>query len=288
MVLYTDSQSPEEIAEDDLLRSRFMKRLIADVDLISNLRSPTPRVIVQFWDDAESLPADVKACVESWKVLERCGFRHILFDDSSAERFIRKNFGATHVEAFSKCPHPAMRSDYFRLCYIALKGGIYIDADDMYTGVPLEDLIANGALILQSLCYDIESDSMLDPMEYASQDDPNGHCIFYVNNNPLIAAPSNPIVIAALERSTRLLLKTLNPRDVQSLTGPGNLSAAVVAHAVQRMREGKQFDFRIHPNWSQVAASQWPLDYRNDTRNWRNWIRLPEQPNTEKPNGVAS
>lgn len=289
MIPHIDSLSPEEIAENDLLRSKFMKRLIAKDDFASNPSGLTPRVIVQFWDDTGSVPVDVKACLDSWKILEQRGFTHIIFDDSSAERFIRQNFSTTHVEAFAKCPHPAMRSDYFRLCYIACKGGIYVDADDVYTGAPLEDLIANGELILQSLCYDTESDSMLDPAESASQDDdPNDRRIFYVNNNPLIAAPNNSIVTAALERATRLLLKDPDSRDVQSLTGPGNLSAVVVAHAVQRMRDGELLDFRIHSNWSQVAVSQWPLEYRNDTRNWRNWVRLPKESKTKKSRGDIS
>ncbi len=281
--------SPEELAENDSLRSEFMKRLIAEADFIGSSGNSTPRVIVQFWNDAGNVPSDVQACLDSWQQLEQYGFARILFDDNSAEHFIRENFGAIYVEAFTKCPHPAMRSDYFRLCYIALNGGVYVDADDAYTGVSLQDSIMGGELILQSLCYDVKSDSMLNPVEYASQaDDLNQPRIFYVNNNPLVAAPGHPIVVSALERSTQLLLATLNPRDVQSLTGPGNLSVTVVAHAAQLMREGQPLDFRLHPDWSQIAISQWPLEYRRDTRNWRNWIKRQKDSSMNQSRGDLS
>lgn len=265
-----------------------MKCLIADRVPTSNLGRPIPRVIVQFWNDIDSVPADVQACLDTWRDLEQCGFTHILFDDKYAKRFIRENFSADHVAAFDKCAHPAMRADYLRLCYVALLGGLYVDADDLYTGASLEDVITGAELTLQPLCYDVMSDSMLDPVEYASQADiPSKRRIFYVNNNPLIAAPSHPIVVTALERSTQLLLTSHSLRDIQSLTGPGNLTRTVAAHASQLVRAGQPLDFSLHPDWKGIAVSQWPLEYRQDERNWRNWTQPSEHTGRYPSRGVS-
>lgn len=272
--IFAHQLSPQALADDDLLRSDFMKLLISNKTPISNLRGAVPRVIVQFWDDADSVPVGVQACLDTWRQLEHQGFTYVLFDDNSALSFIEENFGPEHTAAFARCAHPAMRADYLRLCYISLLGGIYVDADDLYTGSSFENVITSAELTLQPLCYDVASDSMLDPVEYAStKDDPNRRRIFYVNNNPLIAAPNHPIVVSALERSTQLLLRSKNLRDVQSLTGPGNLTRTVVAHAAQLIRTGQPLSFRLEPNWTEFAVSQWPLEYRQDERNWRHWTQ---------------
>ena len=265
---------PVQIANDDDLRSQYMRHLIADgkYDLPVTLTQAPPRVIVQFWNDRHAVPADVEACLNSWSALEALGFERLLFDDESAEDFINENYDVHHVSAFKRCVHPAMRSDFFRLSFMSTRGGIYVDADDEYQQGDIGVLFRDGRLKLQPLCYDIRTDSMLEPFEAARTSDEER--IFYVNNNPLIAPPNNPIVIAALERATvALLTAKATDRDVQALTGPGNLTAALVAHAIERKHTGQPYDFALIPNWNEVAVSKWPLDYRADDRNWRNWVR---------------
>ncbi|MDE2823977.1 MAG: hypothetical protein OXK79_10790 [Chloroflexota bacterium] len=56
-----------------------------------------------------------------------------------------------------------------------------------------------------TLCFSIASDSMVD-VAHALADTAGAARIFYVNNNPLIAGPGHPVIAAALERSTVLLL----------------------------------------------------------------------------------
>src|SRR2546427_8036383 len=110
--------SPTEIAQDDRLRSQFMRQLIA-----TSSRAPrgakqatAPRLLVQFWDDASAVPGDVQTCLDSWAPLEAAGFERVLFDDTSARRFIEERFSERHIRAFDRCNHPAMRADYLRLC----------------------------------------------------------------------------------------------------------------------------------------------------------------------------
>ncbi|MHA2789820.1 glycosyltransferase family 32 protein [Corynebacterium sp. S7] len=248
-----------------------------------SFNSTTPPVLVQFWDDSSSIPKDVQACLESWAPLEDAGFTRILFDDQSARRFITAHFGPRHVSAFEACAHPAMRADYFRLCFMRQHGGMYVDADDEYLGVSLEPLIKDGRLRLQALCYDVRSDSMSDP-SLAFESDESDEQIFYVNNNPLIASSNHPVITIALERATESLNGCIDSnRDIQSLTGPGNLTASLVQYAAELDLADKEHDFEILTSWDEVAVSKWPLDYRKDGRNWRIWAQGEAVPNQEKP-----
>ena len=108
--------------EDHRARSESVRSLVQNARVFNDHGADpgtkTPRRIVQFWDDANRLPTDVKACIESWQTLEDVGFDHLLFDAEEAREFIERQLGPRHEEAYSKCYHPAMQSDYFRLCYI--------------------------------------------------------------------------------------------------------------------------------------------------------------------------
>jgi mannosyltransferase OCH1-like enzyme len=231
----------------------------------------SPRLLVQFWDDASDVPLDVQACLDSWAPLEQLGFTRLLFDDATALRFIDDHFTPRQVLAFNGCGHPAMRADYFRLCFMVKVGGMYVDADDRYLGQSINSIVGDGRLQLQPLCYDIPSDSMLNPYKAAAAGEDSSH-IFYVNNNPLIAPAGHPLVVRALERATdQIISPGTNERDIQSITGPGNLTACLVEHALELQAEEAELDFTLLPNWDATAVSTWPLQYRSDERNWRKW-----------------
>lgn len=227
---------------------------------------------MQFWDDGDNVPADVAECMATWTALDDLGFHRVLYDDDSARRFIVGRCAARHVRSFDRCRHPAMRSDYFRLCYLVALGGVYIDADDAYTGADPSVLSVDGRLRLQPMCYDRSTGAMVGASEYLSEDLPSGDWTYYVNNNPILAPPGHPVLRSALERATRLLLDgDGRGLGVQSTTGPGNLTAALVGHAAAQAREGASRDFVFLPRWEDVAVSRWPLSYRADSRNWRLW-----------------
>jgi len=263
-----------QIGEDQRLRSHYMRHLLQG----STPAGPPstalviPRVIVQFWHDGTDIPADVRNCMETWAPLLLLGFRRRLFDDNEARRFIARHLGRVSVAAFDRCVHPAMRSDYFRLCYLYKNGGFYVDADDEYRGGDCESLLSDPSLKLQPLCYDRLTDAMVDPAIFLSSTAYSPHWTFYVNNNPLVSPARHPVVRLALARSTRLLLdQELSRFDIQSTTGPGNLTASLVTHAIDADLHGKARDFEIWTNWETIAVSHWPLSYRKDDRNWRLW-----------------
>jgi mannosyltransferase OCH1-like enzyme len=212
----------------------------------------------------------VKECLDSWEQLRRAGFEVLTFHDDSAAAYIDTNFGLQQTEAFGRCRHPAMRSDYFRMCYLLSSGGFYVDADDVLTEGRWSVLYSDNRLKLQPLCYDIPSASMVPTPELWRADLPSVDRIFYVNNNPLVAPSRHPVLRRALERATSGLLNAENRRDIQSTTGPGNLTAALAAHARELALAGRPRDFRLLRDWDHVAETRWELSYRADERNWRN------------------
>jgi len=196
-------------SEDDGFRSDFVRDLLcsrstsrlSDRDACTSI----PRSIVQFWDNPSEVPDDVRLCMDSWQALRSEGFALACFDESLARHFVADKLEPRHVEAFDVCYHPAMRSDYFRLCYIGSCGGCYVDADDVYRGNSVAGLFSDGRLKLHPLCYDAVSGTMVSTEAFTRPDADSRNWIFYFNNNPLIAPPGHPIVLRALERSTNLL-----------------------------------------------------------------------------------
>ena len=271
----------ERVADDDRLRSNYVRELLweAEHDNPAPLANAIPTTIMQFWDNASAIPADVCECLDSWRsAAAAAGLTYTLFDDASAEGCIATSLGSAFADAFTRCPHPAMRSDYFRLCYIFRYGGLYVDADDVYRGVGLLSCFDDGRLKVQPLCYDVVSDGMVPAEVFRERQESASSWIFYVNNNPLVAPPFHPIVRLALARATSLLVGDSDLRfDVQATTGPGNLTRCLVRHAVTvgTSRPGAR-DFLLLSDWDEVATSRWPLSYRDDERNWRRWD--PERP----------
>ncbi len=228
-----------------------------------------PRVIVQYGYDLKSLPSDVEACLNSWQQLDKEGFRRQVFDDERARSFIMQNFAAEHVAAFDLCYHPAMRCDYFRLCYILRCGGFYVDADEVYQGAECEALFEDGRIKIQPLCYDTGTDEMVEPKDFLNDTRFPSSRIFYVNNNPIIAPAGHELLRLALQRSTHILLQRSGRPEIQSTTGPGNLSASLVRHVISLQEAGGEWDFSILRNWEHISVCRWFLSYRNDKRNWR-------------------
>jgi hypothetical protein len=253
-------------------RSNFVRDMVHRRDghtlASATWSSPTPKRIVQFWTDLQRLPEDVEACMDSWKRLKRVGFELEVFDESSARTFIRNRLGARHERAFNRCYHPSMMSDYFRYSYVLVEGGFYIDADDVYHGTQIDQLFVDGRLKLQPFCYDLATSQMVAPSIFAVPVANQPGWIFYFNTTPLIASRHHPIVERALWNATLSLEENLSSAlpEVQATTGPGNLTRSVF----EVLNEGCSPNaMMVAHDWELTSTSQWPLSYRNDSRNWR-------------------
>lgn len=259
--------------EDHHARSNFVRGLVQrslepNVAPSAISRKP-PKRIVQFWNDLDRLPVDVRECIESWRKMEEKGFEIFLFDEGQARDFIRRKLSPRHEKAYDKCYHPAMQSDYFRLCYILAEGGCYVDADDVYHGSEVEHLFSDGRLKIQPLCYDISTDEMVPPSDFTQPGANALSWIFYFNNNPLSAIRDHPIIERALASATASLERDAVGQfpEIQSTTGPGNLTKSIFDAATENGQIEKAL--RVLRDWEDVASSKWPLSYRHDERNWR-------------------
>lgn len=256
--------------ENEIACSSFVLRIVQypNASTVAHLpfAKKPPKRIVQFWDDLDRLPNDVQDCINTWKKLDEQGFDRILFDKHQARDFIRQNLGRKHTHAYDKCYHPAMQSDYFRLCYIAAVGGCYIDTDDVYNGSQIQHLFDDGRLKVQPLCYDKRINMMVAPSTFSKPGVNEGSWIVYFNNNPLIACSGHPIVEHALAQATISLEKEIQSGvpEIQSITGPGNLTKSIF-----ELADKCEDALVVLSNWEDIASSKWELSYRNDARNWR-------------------
>lgn len=257
--------------ENPLARSNFILQIVQYSTVLAMAplqfaRKP-PKRIVQFWDDFSHLPDDVMECINTWKSVEKQGFERLLFDQHQARDFIGQKLGQEHLQAYDKCSHPAMQSDYFRLCYIAVEGGCYIDIDDVYNGAEIQHFFDDGRLKVQPLCYDKATNRMVAPSIFCKPGAGDVSWIVYFNNNPLIACSRHPIIERALTHATISLKENVLSEmpEIQSIAGPGNLTKSIFEDAVK-----VDDALVVLSNWEDVATCKWGLSYRNDGRNWRN------------------
>ena len=269
---------PLGFEEDNRLRSTFIRGLMLqqlDRSLTCRAGALTepaliPKTLMRYWHDPCDLPDDVGECLSSWDRLGDEGFELRMFNDVSAAAYIADEYGPLESEAFARCRHPAMRSDYLRMCFVLAEGGLYVDADDVLLGDGWRYLFRDGGLKVQPLCYDIPSARMVEAAEIWRRDLPTNGRIFYLNNNPIAAPAGHPVLGRALARATEKLVGKDRFPEIQSTTGPGNFTAALAAHARDLKIAGAPLDFELLHDREDTAETRWQLSYRGDARNWRN------------------
>jgi mannosyltransferase OCH1-like enzyme len=158
-----------------------------------------PRHILQYWNTGKP-PTALEAIMRSWQAAE--GYAYHLFDRPAALRFLADELGADWAAALRLANHPAEQSDFFRLCFLAVKGGIYADCDDRLIS-SLDELTMGEA----------------------------GLVVFRerrgaIANNLLLAEPAHPVVIHAAVAAKQALLRKDND-SVWTKTGPGLLTRSV-------------------------------------------------------------
>jgi hypothetical protein len=270
---------PHGFEENDRLRSDFIRQLTlqqlerdrpTSTGGSANQAELIPRTLVRYWHDPHGVPSDVRTCLDSWDALRDDGFSMRMFGDASAHTYIAEQYGPREVAAFERCRHPAMRSDYLRMCFVLAEGGLYVDADDVLLGDGWREILRDGMLKVQPLCYDIKAGAMVSEAELRRTDLATEDRIFYVNNNPIAAPADHPVLRRALSRATATLLGEDPFPEIQSTTGPGNFTASLAAHALEVQERGNQPDFELLLDWGATAEPCWDLAYRGDARNWRN------------------
>jgi mannosyltransferase OCH1-like enzyme len=187
--------------------------------------------LFQYWDTGEP-PEDVAECIQSVRDLNP-EFDHQLFDRNSAAFFIGKRIGHREREAFSALAMPAMQADYFRLCALWAKGGLWIDADERCIR-PFKTMLAEA---------------------------PNGYVSMFFNllqASPLyFPAPGSPFLRAVIELATRHIEARMAGQSYW-VTGPAVLNhiwAAVdPAGAHDDPHRARDPEFKPSPEAEAVAA----------------------------------
>lgn len=269
---------PQTLENDEPARSAAVRNLIlrqveipaGSDDRPTNGAPLIPKRLLRYWHDLTELPDDVNACLQSWDRLADEGFDFHLFEDASAASYIADTYGERERQAFARCSHPAMRCDYFRMCFILAEGGFYVDADDVLLGDEWRQIFRNDKLKIQPLCYDITAGGMMPAADVWLPELPEGSRNFYVNNDPIASPSGHPILRRALDRATSRLRCAEDNPEIQATTGPGNFTIALVVHARELDQAGLPFDFELLRDWNAIAEMKWDLSYRGDSRNWRN------------------
>ncbi len=171
---------------------------------------PIPPRIVQYWEAGEP-PGELRPLMESWRTANP-GVFYERFDDKSARAFLSRTCAQEVLFAYHRAVVPSLKSDLFRLAYLARQGGIYADPDQRCIE-PVRRLLPAGADLV--LCR--ERLGMLD-------------------NSLIAATPEHPIIVLALAQAAAAINR--GDRDALRLsTGPGLLTRCVAQRLAEAAAE---------------------------------------------------
>ena len=85
-----------------------------------------------------TVPKDIYICYKTkdlppyvalnWEKLNP-GYKVQIYDDKDCEEFLLHEYGQTHAKLFKSIPDGPIRADFWRICMIYARGGVYTDAD---------------------------------------------------------------------------------------------------------------------------------------------------------------
>lgn len=221
----------------------------------TDLSANIPRIIAQYWHSRD-LPPEVAIAVQTMRE-HNPGYEHYLANDETAWSFINQHHGAEGTRLFDACFHPAMRADFWRICWLYERGGIYVDVDTR-AHAPLAH-IAAGADFRCLLTYSIGQPWCID-----------NDFIMVERRNPVILA-----ILVSMFANVARFLRTGQFENIWVETGPGVTTMAVSRWLAQRWvaqgqgPETSGIVFRHH-NAVAEAFNGVEMDYKATAEgNWR-------------------
>ena len=209
-----------------------------------------PARLIQFWDKTTP-PPDVQAAIDSWRSFNP-NFEHTVFSDAGARDYLRRKYGSEIVELFDYCYHPAMRSDFFRVAFLALEGGIYVDADEVCSG-SISDFLATYPA---SEVYLITS----------SRKD------IYLFNGFIACLPAHKLVMLAFDQIVSALRdakKASYRPNIWETTGPGQISRAVAYTVLSDSAAAASICLIAESDYQDISKTEW-MEYKGTAEgNWR-------------------
>lgn len=222
--------------------AQFVGPAIREIDVWLAARNAIPRVIMQYWDTDHPPPA-LQAIMASWQAAE--GFEYLLFDRASARHFLRRHLGPEWEAALRLARHPAEESDYFRLCFLLVQGGVYADCDDR---------------LLHALDPLLEGRTGLVAFR-----EPTGT----IGNNLLLASPRSPVLAQAAIAARQALARGDNDSP-WAKTGPALLTRTVASALQEAALAGTDPQIHILPGHLAQRCVQMhvPLAYKRIRLYW--------------------
>jgi len=163
-----------------------------------------------FWDKP-CPPDEIINNVRSWEEISSAEIK--CYSDDDARLYISNNMSNRALEAYDKCHHPAMKSDFFRMCRLFNEGGFYIDADEF---------LINDILFLPKLLKVMNVDRLfvIDVMSPR----------VYAHNYAIFCRKGDELIGMALDQSLDKIINN-DLEDIKNsiwpVTGPGNLTKAI-------------------------------------------------------------
>lgn len=151
-----------------------------------------PKKIVQYWSDS-FIPSEVSSLMNTW-VDNNADYEYEIFDFFRAKSFIAQHYGKQVENVFSGLNFPSMQADVFRLAYLNIYGGVYVDS---------------GSYCKASI------KGMIDPERVSVIRKWHGNIC-----NGFISSPLGSDYIKELWDSALVNIKSRQDGDIWSLTGP--------------------------------------------------------------------
>ena len=210
-----------------------------------------PFRIVQFWD-SENPPPEVLEAMGTWHNAHP-ELEHLVFNEHSAREYLLRHYGIEAAAAFDSCHHAAMKSDLFRVAFLARDGGVYVDADEICRR-PLYPLLRE-----------------LSPAGFIAA--MSADAVPYVYNAFLMATPGFPILRDAFQRmlSDLLRLKQAGARaDIWHTTGPGQMTRAVARYLTEETNPADYVHLLTRSQYSSYSTEDAAMPYKQTSKgNWR-------------------
>jgi len=203
-----------------------------------------PSNIIQFWD-SKDIPPCVQETMRSWRDLNP-SFQYQIFDDQSAQDFIKAYHSSEVLKAFRTANHPAMRSDLFRLAYLYECGGVYADADD--------------------LCINSIAEFIGEGLDLILIQEPTG----IIGNNFLAVKPKHTFIQYALNSIVKNILNKAG--GIWFASGPGTLTISFCQVYCQFLERGlvpPEVVIKESYNLHQFVIPHLPMSYKTSKSGWR-------------------
>jgi hypothetical protein len=146
--------------------------------------SPIPKTIYICYKTKDALPQKVS---RRWKELNP-GYTVEVYGDEECEKFIRETYGQDHAKFFRSIPDGPIRADFWRVCIIYAKGGVYVDAD-VEPLVPIDKILDDDTDLLTCATYKESQHPCINPHIIAAR---SGHPLIKECVDKMVAKASIP------------------------------------------------------------------------------------------------